>query len=92
VADRLEPEVVAKGTLDYPPSAAAEGVAGTVRLEVLVTETGSVADVQVTASSGDRRLDEAAREWVHRWRYRPAVQDGKPRRVYTHATVEFELR
>jgi len=92
VADRREPEVVWKGSLPYPESAAAEGVAGTVKLKVLVTETGSVGEVEIVSSSGDRRLDLAARDWVGKWRYMPAVQDGKPRRVYTHAAVEFELR
>lgn len=77
---------------DYPASAVEDGVEGVVKLKVLVTETGSVAEVEVTASSGDRRLDAAAKECVRKWLYRPAIQDGKPRRVHTHATVEFELR
>jgi protein TonB len=83
--------VVSKGAFTYPEAAAEEGVQGVVKLKVLVTESGSVAEVQITGSSGDRRLDQAAKEWVRGWRYSPAVQDGKPRRVYTHATVEFEL-
>jgi outer membrane biosynthesis protein TonB len=37
-------------------------------------------------------LDAAASESVKGWRYKPAVQDGKPRRVYTHAVVRFELK
>jgi protein TonB len=84
--------VVAKGTLKYPPSAQEEGIEGTVRLKVLVVETGSVAEVEIDVSSGDRRLDAAAKQWVQGWRYRPAAQNGKPRRVQTYATVEFELR
>jgi len=92
IADRSEPEVIAKGALDYPQAAAEEGVEGTVQLEVLVTESGAVAEVKVTKSSGDQRLDAAAKEWVRRWRYRPAMQDGKARQVPTHATVIFELR
>jgi len=91
VADRVEPAVVSKGAFTYPEAAAEEGVQGVVKLKVLVTENGSVAEVQITGSSGDRRLDQAAKGWVRGWRYSPAVQDGKPRRVYTHATVEFEL-
>ena len=78
--------------LSYPGSAQEEGVEGTVKLKVLVTEKGSVAEVQIITSSGDHRLDSAAKEWVRGWRYRPAFQDGKPRRVYTHAAVQFELR
>ena len=91
VADRLEPEVIWKGALEYPEAAIADGREGVVRMQVLVTETGQVAEVKVVSSSGDRRLDAAAKEWVSRWRYRPAVQDGQPRRVQTHATVRFEL-
>jgi TonB family protein len=92
VADRAAPEVVSKGRLEYPASAVADGVEGRVRLKVLVTEEGTVADVQVVSSSGDRRLDAAAREFVSKWRYRPAVQDGTPRRVHSMATVAFDLR
>lgn len=92
VADRQEPEVVWKGTLEYPASAVRDGVEGTVKLKVLVTEGGQVAEAAVVDSSGDRRLDAAALEFVRGWRYRPAVQDGKPRRVYTYARVTFELQ
>jgi len=91
VADRAEPVVVSKGVLEYPAGAIADGREGTVRLEVLVTETGTVAEVRMVESSGDRRLDLAAQDWVRRWRYNPAVQDGQARRVHTHATVRFEL-
>ena len=91
VADRLEPEVIWKGALEYPEAAIADGREGVVRMQVLVTETGQVAEVRVVSSSGDRRLDAAAEEWVSRWRYRPAIQDGKPRRVHTRATVRFDL-
>jgi len=92
VADRQQPEVIKKGVLTYPQGALEDGAEGTVQLRVLVTETGEVASVEVTRSSGDRRLDAAAKEFVRGWQYRPAVQDGKPRRVHSTATVVFELR
>lgn len=91
VADRREPEVLRKGTLEYPASAVTDGVEGTVRLRVFVGEAGDVLEAEVIESSGDRRLDVAAAEFVRRWRYRPAVQDGKPRRVHTEAKVTFKL-
>jgi protein TonB len=83
--------VVRKGRLAYPEAAAAEGVEGTCVLRVLVGEKGEVIEVEVTRSSGDRRLDKVALDFVRQWRYRPAVQDGKPRRVNTRATVQFAL-
>lgn len=48
-----------------------EGVEGTVRLRVLVAPDGTVQQVDLAASSGDPRLDAAAREAAWRWRYRP---------------------
>jgi len=92
VADRAAPEVVRKGRLVYPEAAIRAGAEGTCVLKVLVSETGEVVETEVTKSSGDRRLDKAALEFVRQWRYRPAVQDGKPRRVHTRATVQFELK
>lgn len=83
--------MVRKGRLTYPEAAVADGVEGTCLLKVLVGEKGEVIEAEVTRSSGDRRLDQAALDFVRRWRYRPAVQDGKPRRVHTWATVQFEL-
>jgi protein TonB len=92
VADRRQPRVVRKGTLEYPSSAVADGAEGVVKLKVLVTETGDVGEVTVVESSRDRRLDAAAREFVKGWKDLPAVQDGRPRSVYTYATVKFKLR
>jgi len=63
-----------------------------VTLKVLVSELGAVAEVTVVQSSHDRRLDAAAVEFVRGWRYKPAVQDGKPRSVYTRAAVTFTLK
>jgi len=91
LAERAEPKVTYKGVLSYPREAAEEGVEGAVILKVLVDEKGQVADSQITSSSGDKRLDAAALEWVKRWRYLPAVQDGRPRRVWTRAKVTFHL-
>ena len=84
--------VVYKGSLEYPPAAVADGTEGTVKLKVLVSEFGTVAEVTVVQSSHDRRLDAAAVEFVRGWRYKPAVQDAKPRRVYTRAAVTFKLK
>ncbi len=88
-AEQEKPVLIHKEPPVYPASAAAEGVQGTCLLRVLVGETGEVLEVEVTGSSGDRRLDAAAKECVRHWRYRPAVQNGEPRRVYSPAKVEF---
>jgi TonB family protein len=90
-ADRSEPKVQHKGPFSYPESAAGEGVEGTVSLKVLVSAQGQVKQVEITASSGDRRLDNAAETWLRTWSYLPAVQDGEPREVWTKAKVIYRL-
>jgi len=84
--------VVHKGSLEYPPAAVADAAEGKVELKVLVSEVGTAAEVTVVRSSHDRRLDAAAVEFVRGWRYKPAVQNGKPRSVYTRAVVTFKLK
>ena len=44
----------------YPPEAIARGLEGEVRVILVLTEDGSIADVQVAASSGHAILDNAA--------------------------------
>jgi protein TonB len=85
------PKVLRAPLPAYPEAAAENGVEGTVVMKVLVGERGEVVEVKVLRSSHDPRLDEAALTAVRGWRYQPATQDGKPRRVYTRATVQFKL-
>ena len=62
----------------YPRAALRAGAEGTVLLRVLVDIDGRPLQVDVSRSSGDRRLDVAAREQVLRhWRFRPALRDGQ---------------
>ena len=65
---------------------------GEVRLRVEIDERGQIGSVTVTASSGSRRLDEAARQAVRAWRCQPAEQDGHGVRAVALQSLDFELR
>lgn len=91
LADRKTPSVLKRVDPAYPMAAQVEGVAGTVRMRVTVSQEGTVGAVRVVSSSGDSRLDAAAVKAVKQWRYRPAVQDGIAREVDTYASVTFSL-
>ena len=52
-------------------------IQGTSLLEVKVDEQGNVSEVQVTCSL-DQRLDQSAIDAVNRWKFKPAMRDGKP--------------
>jgi TonB family protein len=62
--------------MEYPKEAQALGVHGMVELEVRIDETGQVVDARVVRSIP--LLDDAAVAAAKRWRFAPAVIDGRP--------------
>lgn len=77
----------------YPRDALRARAEGTVLLQVLVDSDGRPLEVQVRSSSGNRSLDEAARTHVlKRWKFRPAMQDGRAVQAIGLVPVAFALR
>jgi len=77
---------------EYPPSSRRAGEAGTVILEVHVTENGRADDVRIKQSSGFPKLDEAAvREIKRSWRLVPGTENGKPVAMWGQFAVTFKL-
>ncbi|HYD69399.1 energy transducer TonB [Azospirillum sp.] len=72
----------------YPAAARRRGQQGRVVLSVRVSPSGSPEAVVLVASSGVDALDEAARDAVRTWRFRPALDRG----VAVAATVEVPVR
>lgn len=64
---------------------------GLVVLEILIRADGSVGEIKLKASSGFKRLDEAAMNAVKRWRYQPATQGGIAIDFWYEQPVEFNL-
>ena len=77
---------------DYP-LAARQGkhkVQGICVLGLTVDERGSVHDVHITRSL-DKRLDQNAIDAVKKWKFKPAMKDGKPVAVRISVEVGFRL-
>jgi TonB family protein len=88
----IAPVALNKPTLPYPPIALRQRVEGKVDLSVLVDERGGVSDVKVTSGTGGRAgLNEAASDYVRRWKFRPATKDGVVVRTWTPVSVVFML-
>ncbi len=62
---------------------------GSVRLNLLISETGQVIAVKVLESSHPV-LDTAATKLVKDWTYTPATKDGVPVRVWYPASINFK--
>lgn len=77
----------------YPAAARRMRFEGTVLLAVLVDTNGRPLRVDVRESSGHRQLDEAARDQVlARWRFQPAMRDGRAIQAIGLVPVEFRLQ
>lgn len=61
----------------YPDDAARRGEHGKVELLVHVSAGGYAVGADVVESSGSASLDKAAVDAVRKWRFRPAIREGK---------------
>ena len=76
----------------YPPLSRRFGEQGEVMLRVLVSPAGEALQVELLASSGHRRLDEAARKMVAKWRFIPAQRGQEKIQAWVRVPVVFQLR
>jgi TonB family protein len=73
----------------YPQIAKTAHVQGTVLLHAIISEDGSVQELQYI--SGPPLLMRAAMDAVRQWQYSPTLLNGKPVRVETQIQVIFAL-
>jgi protein TonB len=77
---------------DYPALSRRMKEEGTVRLRILVNESGRAQNVDVEKSSNFTRLDNAAREAVQLALFKPHLEDGRPVPVYVSIPINFSLQ
>jgi protein TonB len=74
---------------EYPEVARKARIAGKVLLSAVIDREGNVTDV--TVLKGHPMLNNAAIDAVKKWKYKPAIQNGKPVKVYMTVGVDFTL-
>ena len=80
-------EPVTKVQPTLPPEALARGVVGPVVLEIRISKTGNVSVLGVLR--GHPLLDERAKAAVRRWKYRPAIVNGRVVPIIKVVAVSF---
>lgn len=73
----------------YPARALRRGESGTVLVQAHIGPDGIPTSVTVARGSGSRLLDRAAVDAVRRWRFQPALQDGRPTAGTVNVPIEF---
>ena len=80
---RVQPSPPASGR--KPP---AEGKAF---LACVIEPDGSISNVRVLSTSGNRDFDASSLEAVRQWRYSPPSLDGAPVRLFNHVTTSYRF-
>jgi protein TonB len=75
----------------YPPLSRRLNETGLVVLRVLIDADGKPAHIDIAASSGHDRLDQAALAAVRRARFRPHSENGRPTAAMALVPVRFTL-
>jgi TonB family protein len=86
----LAPKLVFDPEPEYSEEARKAKYQGTCVLSVIVGPDGLAHDIKVTNTLG-LGLDEKAIEAVRKWRFEPAMKDGKPVNVLISVQVNFRL-
>jgi TonB family protein len=76
---------------DYPPTALAQHISGSVMLEFTVSVRGETRDIHVLESLPTGVFDQAAINAVKHWRYAPMLVDGAAVEVPVKTRMRFEL-
>ncbi|HQU61843.1 MAG: energy transducer TonB [Nitrosomonas sp.] len=87
----VPPRAVSQGAFRYPPSAKKNGIRGYVVLSILVSEKGSVDQVQVLESNPSGVFDAAALQGIRSWQFEPAKYKGDVVRVWAKQRIRFDL-
>jgi periplasmic protein TonB len=88
-ATNHEAKLISSAPAVYPQAAKVANIQGTVAVLASIDSKGNVVDAK--AESGPMLLRQAALESVRRWRYSPALADGKPVATKVVVSVEFKL-
>lgn len=87
---KLSPNPIYTPDPEIGSLAISRGFQGSVSLSLTVGTDGLAHDVKIEKSL-DRKLDQKAIETVQRWRFDPAVENGKPVPFTMHVEVTFRV-
>lgn len=81
--------IVSKTQPEYPPMARQLKLEGTVELEAIISEQGTVDDVRIV--TGNPVLTKAAAQAVKKWKFTPITEGGKPTKAVAPLSLTFKL-
>jgi periplasmic protein TonB len=86
-----KPEVIHQVNPRYSEKARQAGVQGMVIVEAIINELGQVTNVRLIRGL-PMQLDLAAMDAIKQWRFKPAMLNGRPVKVFYTLTVNFTIQ
>lgn len=86
------PSEVSNPPPEYPVLARRRGFEGSLVLMFEIRDDGTCGEIRVLESSGHEILDEAAVGAVRKWRFQPAMRNGRPVPTWQKLRVTFKLK
>jgi protein TonB len=86
------PQVLRSVPPQYPFQAKKNNIAGTVTLRFIVDTEGNVVEPKVTESEPEGVFEEAALAAIVKFKFKPAIKNGKPVDCIVNAPMKFEIR
>lgn len=83
------PEKLSGRSPNYPQAVSAACLEGNVILETIIDERGVVTKPRLLESPGGPLMSFAALEAVRHWKFKPAMLNGQPVKVYYSLTVNY---
>lgn len=80
--------VVTKVTPEYPPIARQLHISGSVTIEIVIAESGSVENASAVA--GNPVLTKPAVDTLKKWKFKPFTADGQPVKAQTQISIDFK--
>jgi len=87
-----KPQVLKRGPVPYPESARRNGLAGNVVLRFLLSEKGEISHLQVIHAEPLEVFNNSALTAIQKWKFSPAVKDGKAVPAWVDLPLHFSLR
>ncbi len=75
----------------YPEFERAQGIEGTVTVEMLVDENGMVVEANALSTMGPESFAESALEAVRQFVFEPPTQNGRPTTIWVRLRVKFRI-
>ncbi len=85
------PQIVKTVQPQYPPRAFRQRIQGWVKVEFTVDVNGDVIEAHAVESNRGHVFDRAAVEAIKRWKFKPALENGKPVEATLTQPINFSL-